>query len=104
MSNVYTDEFRSYLNMQDQNHFTVNHSVGKYVDGLAHTNGIESFWSMLKRGYHGTYHNMSHKHLHRYINEFVGRHNIRQNDTIDQMAILFSRMVGKKLPYGELIA
>ncbi len=55
-SSVYTDEFRSYRNMQEQNHFTVNHSAGKYVDGQAHTNGIESFCSMLKRGYHGTYH------------------------------------------------
>ncbi len=41
------------------NHQTVKHSVGEYVDGMAHTNGIESFWAMLKRGYHGVYHKMS---------------------------------------------
>ena len=40
--------------------------MGQYVDGMAHTNGVESFWSMLKRGYHGTYHYMSPKHLWTY--------------------------------------
>ena len=58
-------------------HETVNHSVSEYVRDQAHTNGIESFWSMLKRGYHGTFHHMSPEHLHRYVNEFAGRHNIR---------------------------
>ena len=51
----------------------------------AHTNGIESFWAMLKRGYEGTYHKMSVKHLGRYVGEFSGRHNDRSSDTIDQM-------------------
>ena len=53
--------------------------------GQAHTNGIESFWSMLKRGYMGTYHRMSPKHLDRYVQEFSGRHNQRSRDTIEQM-------------------
>ena len=61
-------------------HETVNHSVGEYVRGMAHTNGIESFWAMHKRGYHGTYHHISAKHLHRYIVEFSGRHNLRECD------------------------
>ena len=51
---------------------------------MAHTNGVESFWSMLKRGYHGVYHQMSIKHLQRYINEYAGRHGIRDLNTIDQ--------------------
>ena len=54
---------------------------------MAHTNGIESFWAMLKRGYVGTYHRMSPKHLHRYVGEFSGRHNVRTADTIDQMVV-----------------
>ena len=60
-SKVYTDEHGAYRGLP--NHETVKHSVSEYVNGQAHTNGVESFWSMLKRGYHGTYHKMSPKHL-----------------------------------------
>ena len=63
-------------------HAAVKHSVSQYVDGKVHTNGIESFWSMLKRGHKGTYHKMNNKHLKRYVDEFVGRHNKRPSDTI----------------------
>ena len=99
---VYTDEHRGYQGLP--NHQTVNHSVGKYVDDQAHTNGIESFSSMLKRGYHGTYHKMSAKHLDRYVREFAGRHNARSEDTLDQMAGIACRMSGRRLPYAHLIA
>ena len=71
---------------------------------MAHTNGVESFWAMLKRGYQGTYHKMSRKHLHRYVNEFAGRHNIRDMDTIAQMAFIVLSMVGKRLKYSDLTA
>ena len=84
------------------NHEAVQHSIGKWVDGLAHTNGMESFWAMLKRGYHGVYHRMSVQHLHRYIQEFAGKHNIRDKDTLDQMRDLVAGMVGKRLMYKEL--
>jgi len=70
---------------------------------MAHTNGIESFWAMLKRGYHGTYHHMSVKHLDRYVSEFAGRHNDRTRDTADQMMAIVAGMVGRKLLYRELI-
>lgn len=60
--------------------------MGEYVRGQAHTNGVESFWSTLKRGYIGTYHKMSPKHLNRYVKEFEGCHNVRSQDTLDQMA------------------
>ena len=80
------------------------HSVKEYVNGQAHTNGIESFGALLKCGYYGTHHQMSAKHLHRYIDEFAWRHNIREQATADQMAFLAERMAGKRLPYRELIA
>lgn len=71
---------------------------------MAHTNGIESFWAVLKRGYHGTFHQISPKHLHRYVNEFASRHNIRPNDTVEQMQWIARNMEGKTLTYEELVS
>ena len=85
-------------------HFPVNHGVGEGVREQAHTNGLESFWAMLKRGYTGTHHHISPKHLHRYVDEFSGRHNMRSLDTQNQMAAIVRRAVGKRLTYQELIA
>ena len=101
---IYTDEHPSYEGMPGLEHGTVNHSAGQYVVGVIHTNGIESFWSMLKRGYHGTFHKMSPKHLDRYVTEFAGRHNIRPLDTVEQMRAVAQRMEGKRLRYATLIA
>ena len=81
----------------------MRHSVKEYVRGQAHTNGIESFWALLKRGYIGTYHHMSIKHLRRYVCEFAGRHNYRPMDTEDQMAAMAQGMLGKRLQYRELV-
>ena len=100
---VYTDEAKAYEGMPF-NHETVKHSVGEYVSGMAHSNGIESFWSLLKRGFHGTYHKMSPKHLDRYVQEFAGRHNDRDRDTIGQMSGIVTGMTGKRLRYEDLIA
>jgi len=102
---VYTDTHSGYRGLSyNYQHETVNHSIGEYVRGQAHTNGIESFWAMLKRGYKGTYHQMSAKHLSRYITEFAGRHNVRDFDTITQMEILAKGFTGKRLRYKDLIA
>ena len=100
---VYTDENKAYSDLPYP-HETVKHSAKEYVHGHAHTNGIESFWAMLKRGYVGTYHQMSTKHLDRYVNEFEGRHNQRPMDTEIQMASMVSGGVGKRLKYRDLIA
>ncbi|MXX80823.1 MAG: IS1595 family transposase [Chloroflexi bacterium] len=100
---VYTDEHGGYRRLPRQ-HATVTHSVGQYVNGQAHTNGIESFWALLKRGYHGTYHQMSPKHLDRYVTEFAGRHNHRHQDTIEQMKGTVRGMEGKRLRYEDLVA
>ena len=99
---VFTDDHAAYQGLP--NHQTVKHSVGEYVDGMAHTNGIESFWSMLKRGYKGTYHKMSAKHLQRYVNEFSGRHNVRSRDTLEQMSAIARGFTGKRLRLADLIA
>ena len=99
---VYTDEARAYSGLP-RKHQAVKHSVGEYVNKQAHTNGIESFWAMLKRGHKGTYHKMSPKHLHRYVDEFSGRHNNRPMDTAEQMADVVKEGVGKQLKYKDLI-
>ena len=99
---VYTDEHPGYRNVV--NHETVRHSVKEYVHGQAHTNGVESFWAGLKRGYIGTYHHMSEKHLRRYVLEFAGRHNDRPSDTDAQMKHIVEGMEGKRLRYDDLIA
>ncbi|WP_432814784.1 IS1595 family transposase [Sphingorhabdus sp.] len=101
---VVTDAFRSYAGLSDAyTHKTVNHSVGEYVRDQAHTNGIESFWALLKRGHYGIFHSMSGKHLHRYVNEFAFRHNTKQAGTMGFIEATVGRMVGKRLTYKELI-
>ena len=100
---VYTDDASAYKGMPFD-HASVRHSVGEYVNGMAHTNGIESFWSMLKRAHKGTFHKISPKHLQRYVDEFAGRHGIRELDTTDQMQSVVAGMVGKRLSYRELVA
>ena len=104
-STVYTDKWKGYAGVSyNYKHEAVNHSIGEYVRGQAHTNGIESFWATLKRGYKGTYHKMSAKHLSRYITEFAGRHNVRDYDTLVQMEMLADGFIGKRLRYKDLIA
>ena len=105
-ADVFTDEHRSYKPLATLNycHSAVAHSAREYARGPVHTNGIESLWSMFKRGYVGTYHQMSEAHLHRYVDEFTGRHNIRPLDTETQMASVAVGMVGKRLRYQDLIA
>jgi len=101
---VYSDEHRSYLPLSQSgyDHESVAHGVGEYVRSMAHTNGVESFWSMLKRGHVGVYHKMSVKHLDRYVSEFAGRHNLRDLDTLRQMAAMAAGMSGRVLTYAEL--
>ena len=99
---VYTYEHGSYQGMPFD-HEAVNHSVGEYIRQQVHINGMESFWSLLKRGYRGTFHHLSAEHLNRYVAEFAARHNVRESDTIDQMASIVAGMVGKRLMYQDLI-
>ncbi|MYF07674.1 MAG: IS1595 family transposase [Rhodospirillaceae bacterium] len=101
---VYTDDASAYRDMPGFDHESVNHNAGEYVRNMAHANGIESFWAMLKRDYQGTCHHFSVKHLPLYVNEFAGRRNVRDADTIDQMASVVTGLVGKRLMYRDLVA
>ena len=103
---IYTDEHSGYTALKHlgYGHESVHHRSGEYVKGEAHTNGVESFWASLKRGYYGVYHKMSVKHLQRYINEFSQRVNVRPMHTIDQINLIISGLVGKRLTYRDLIA
>ena len=101
---VYTDDHKAYNNMKGVKHATVKHSVGEYVNDQATVNGMESFWALMKRGYHGIYHHWSAKHMERYIDEFEGRYNARSLDTEDQMRLIAMGMHGKRLKYNDLIA
>ena len=102
---VYTDDHGGYQGLAgDYEHETVRHSVGEYVREQAHTNGVESFWATMKRGYAGTYHRMSPKHLQRYVNEFAGRYGARDLDTIHQMTAIIRGLVGRRLRYRDLVA
>ena len=100
---VYTDDALVYETVPNP-HKVVNHSALEYVRGDVHTNGMESFWSMLKRAYQGTFHKMSEKHLDRYVREFAGKHNLRDLDTLDIMGAIVLAMDGKRLKYTQLIA
>ena len=97
---VYTDDAPAYNALPNRE--SVNHSHMEYVKGDIHTNGIESFWSLLKRAHVGTFHKLSEEHLHRYVGEFAGRHNMRSKGTLDQMSEIANRGVGKRLKYREL--
>ena len=99
---VYSDEARAYRGLPF--HQAIKHSEAQYVDGDAHTNGVESFWSMLKRAYKGTFHKISPKHLDRYVQEFAGKHNLRELDTLAQMRLTVARLIGRNLRYHDLIA
>ena len=98
---IYTDEALAYKALPNQE--AVRHASFEYVRGPVHTNGVESFWSLLKRAHVGTFHKLSEDHLHRYVGEFSGRHNMRDKDTLAQMSEIASRMVGKRLRYRELV-
>ncbi len=100
---VYTDEALAYDGVARW-HEAVRHSVGEYVREMAHTNGVESFWSTLKRAHKGTFHRLSPKHLNRYVQEFAGKHNLRESGTLDQMRDTVARLVGRRLLLRDLTA
>ena len=101
---VYTDGYPAYDRLAAQHfiHETVNH-IEEYVRGEVHTQGIENFWSLLKRTLSGTYVAVEPFHLDRYLGEQVFRYNNRKNfDDYDRFAKVVSQIVGKRLTYAEV--
>lgn len=108
-----TDEHAAYQSLSlkglppgipDYDHRSVNHSAKKFVDGMAHTNGIESVWALLKRGFYGTYHQFSQKHLQRYVDEFTYRLNEGncKIHTLDRIDALIHKTNGVRLTWATL--
>ena len=104
-STLYTDEHRAYNNLgYDYVRAIIRHGLKEYAKGDCNTNGMESFWALFKRGYHGVYHQMSKKHLQRYVNEFT----FRVTRRLKSMQIVVAEVLdnvtdGEHLPYKELI-
>lgn len=100
---VITDEFRTYdILGWKYRHGRVNHSAKEYVNGMFHTNGIENFWSHLKRGVDGIYHWVSVPHLQAYVNEYALRFNTRKMTTAGRFDLVLSNVAGR-LTYKQLI-
>lgn len=90
-ASLYTDEWLGYKGVSKiYNHSIVKHNQGEYVNGRVHTNTIEGFWSLLKRGIVGIYHFTSKKHLQRYVDEFVFRYNTRKRSESGRFNLLLS--------------
>ncbi len=100
---VVTDELAAYDSLgKTHRHETVNHSKLEWVRGKLHTNIVENFWSLFKRGVIGSFHRISIKHLERYIAEFTYRHNYRD---LDLFRLVLAGLVGDKaVPYRKLVA
>lgn len=95
-----TDDAGQYRHMsKDFTHETVNHGIGEYVRGEAHTNTVEGYFSILKRGIVGTYHHVSPTHLKRYVGEFDFRYNTREMTDMERTLIAAQGIKGKRLTY-----
>jgi transposase-like protein len=101
-SALYTHALKSYEGLSEFEHQVVDHAV-KYVDGKIHTNGLENFWSLLKRGLNGTYVSVEPFHLFRYLDEQAFRYNNREemNDS-DRFDLAVRQIVGKRVTYAQL--
>src|SRR6185437_9856849 len=105
---LYSDDYHAYRGLGDEYVHQVIDLAERYVDGKIHTNGIENFWSLLKRGLNGTYVSVEPFHLFRYLDEQAFRYNYRKdragnklNDG-ERFSIALSQVVGKRLTYKEL--
>jgi transposase-like protein len=102
-SAIYSDALKSYEGLSDEyQHAVIDHAV-EYVNGQVHTNTMENFWSLLKRGLHGTYISVEPFHLFRYIDEQAFRYNNRRNmDDSDRFDLAVRQIVGKRLTWAAV--
>ncbi|MEO8853163.1 MAG: IS1595 family transposase [Ginsengibacter sp.] len=99
-----TDELAAYKALDEYfEHYSVNHSAKQFVNGMAHINGVENFWSHLKRGIDGIYHQISKDHLQSYVDEFLLRFNTRKFTTQNRFDLVLAGVTGKRLTYKKLI-
>jgi transposase-like protein len=102
-SEVFTDELKSYTGLETAYiHGVINHAES-YAKGKVHTNGLENFWSLLKRGLKGTYVSVEPFHLFRYLDEQVFRFNARKTKDVARFVDVVRQIVGKRLTYDKLI-
>lgn len=100
-SELFSDALKSYDGLDDFQHQVIDHAVA-YVDGNIHTNGLENFWSLLKRCLHGTYVSVEPFHLFRYIDEEAFRYNNRTMTDVQRFVFAMRHIVGRRLTYKQL--
>ena len=100
-SALYTDALKSYEGLNEFEHGVIDHAE-KYVDGKIHTNGIENFWSLLKRSINGTYVSVEPFHLFRYLDEQVYRFNSRKLGDGERFSIAVAGILGKRVTFKQL--
>lgn len=102
-AHIMTDESRMYNGLDEKyaSHDTTNHSAKEYVRGNVHSNTVEGFFSILKRGVIGTYHSISKEHLHRYVGEFEYKYNTRKMTDGERLVLALQKADGKRLLYSE---
>jgi transposase-like protein len=98
---VYTDAHRAYVSLEGYDHRTVDHAEA-YVDGRVHTNTIENFWSLLKRGLHGTYVSVEPFHLFRYLDERTFTFNMRDLTDLGRFTAVLGSIADRRLTYLDL--
>src|ERR1017187_9583557 len=102
-SAIYTDALASYDGLEKEyKHQVVDHAI-EYVRGRVHTNGLENFWSLLKRGIKGTYVSVEPFHLVRYLGEQTFRYNQRHGNDAQRFSEVMKQTVGRRITYKQLI-
>lgn len=101
-SAIFTDELKSYDGLDSEyTHAVINHAV-EYANGNVHTNTMENFWSLLKRGLHGTYVSVEPFHLFRYLDEQTFRYNNRKATDVERFNAALKQIAGRRLTYEEV--